>query len=111
MATKNRTYGLLLTTSNADIYTVPPNYESFVKSIIVTNESSSPVKFSLDWYNSANSTYYTIAEQVTVLGNTFFQITDGFWLYKGDKFRGLALSNNAITVSVYVEETFVPQRS
>lgn len=111
MATKNRTYGLLLTTSNQDIYTVPANYEAYVKSIVISNKSSSPVKLNLDWYDSKSTTYHVIAKDVSILGNSFLQLTDSFWLYKEDKFRGLASANDGLTISVFVEETFVPQRN
>ena len=60
MTTKNRTVALELTTANQDIYTVPNNYETQIKSILISNATTSQVKFSLDWYDSANTTYYTI---------------------------------------------------
>ena len=56
MTTKNRTVGIELTTSNVDLYTVPANHEANIKSIYVNNASGSAVTFSLDWYNSQNTT-------------------------------------------------------
>ena len=112
METKNRTVGLELTTGNQDIYTVPSNYEAQVTSIFVSNASSSAVTFSLDWYSSPNTTYYTIAETVELLGNSMLQInSEPFWLYKSDKLRGLASANSAVTVIVNIKETYMPQRS
>ena len=112
METKNRTVGLELTTSNADIYTVPSNYEAEVDSIFISNASSSNVTFSLDWYDAQSTTYYTMAETVELLGNSMLQINDDpFWLYKGDKLRGLASANSAVTVIVKLKESFMPQRS
>lgn len=112
METKNRTVGLELTTSNADIYTVPANYEAEVDSIFISNASSSNVTFSLDWYDSQNTTYYTIAETVELLANSMMQINDDpFWLFKNDKLRGLASSNSAVTVIVKLKESYLPQRS
>ena len=109
--TKNRTVGVELTTSNQDLYTVPANFETNIKSIYVNNASSSSVAFSLDWYDSQSATYYTLAETVTLVPNSLLQITEAMWLYKADKFRGLASANSAVTVVFNVEETFVPQRS
>jgi hypothetical protein len=64
MEFKNRTVALELTTGNGDIYTVPSNYEAEVYSIFISNASSSNVTFSLDWYDSKATTFYTLAETV-----------------------------------------------
>ena len=109
--TKNRTVGALLTTSNADLYTVPANYETNIKSIYINNKASTDAKFSLDWYDSQNTTYHTLAEEVTVPANSLLQITDSLWLARGDKFRGLASAVDSITVTFNVEELFVPNRT
>ena len=106
MATKNRTIGALLTTSNADIYTVPTRYIAEVSSIIVSNASSAAKTFSLDWYDTVTSTWYTIAELVTLQPNSLLQITHSFMLQAGDKFRGLASAADSITVSIRVEESY-----
>lgn len=107
---KNNTYGLLLTTSNQTIYTVPDYFNAMVRSIIVTNQTTANVKFNLDWYDSASNTYYVIAKDVTVYGNSFLQITDSLFLQKLDLIRGLASANNAITVSVFADESYIPQK-
>jgi len=112
MDAKNRTVGLELTTGNSDIYTVPSNYEAEVYSIFISNASSSNVTFSLDWYDSQTTTFYTLAETVELLGNSMLQInSEPFWLYKGDKLRGLASAGSAVTVSVRVKESYIPQRN
>ena len=110
MSSKSRTVSLELTTSNQDIYTVPNNYEAEVKSIYISSHSSNELRFSLDWYDSANTTYYTLAENTKLLPNGLVQITDGFWLQKNDKIRGLCSSNNNVTVTIKVEENYLPQR-
>ena len=112
MDAKNRTVALELTTGNSDIYTVPSNYEAEVYSIFISNASSSNVTFSLDWYDSQTTTFFTIAETVELLGNSMLQInSEPFWLYKGDKLRGLASAGSAVTVSVRVKESYIPQRN
>tara|TARA_R100000951_G_scaffold49618_1_gene41940 strand:+ start:1218 stop:1556 length:339 start_codon:yes stop_codon:yes gene_type:complete len=109
--TKNRTIGVELTTSNQDLYVVPDNYETNIKSIYINNASSSTATFSLDWYDVKQTTFYTMAEAVSMPPNSLLQITESMWLYKGDKFRGLASSNSAVTVIFNIEETFIPQRN
>ena len=110
MASKSRTIGLELTTSNQDIYTVPNNYEAEVKSIYIANNTNGGKTFSLDWYDSANTTYYTMAETTTLLPNALIQITDPLWLQNGDKIRGLCSSSNGVTITIKVEENYLPQR-
>lgn len=106
MATRNRTIGYEATTSNVDFYTVPIRFIASVDSIVVSNASASTVTFSLDWYDSSTSSYYTIAEQVDMPGNSMIQITDCFILQSSDKLRGLASVGSAITFSVRVEEEY-----
>ena len=107
MATKNRTLGKELLTTNSTIYTVPPRFEADIASIVVSNASSSPVTFSLDWYDSKTTTFYTIAELVSMAGNSIIQLTDGFILQPNDTLRGLASVASVITVSVKVKEEFM----
>ncbi len=112
MTTKNRTIGLELTTSNQDIYTVPANYEAEIDNIYINNASTSSVTFSLDWYDAQNTTFYTLAEAVKLPANSLLQINDNpLWLFKGDKLRGLASAGSAVTITVKVKETYLPQRS
>jgi hypothetical protein len=112
METKNRTVGLELTTGNQDIYTVPANYEAEVDSIFISNASASKVTFSLDWYDSQTTTYHTIAETVELLANSMMHINDDpFWLFKGDKLRGLASAGSSVTIIVKLREFYLPQRS
>jgi hypothetical protein len=106
MSTKNRTIGALLTTSNADIYTVPTRYIAEVTSIVISNASTASKTFSLDWYDTVTSTWYTLAELVSLQPNSLLQITDCFMLQAGDKFRGLASAADSITVSIRVEESY-----
>jgi hypothetical protein len=106
MTTKNRTLASRLTTSNVDIYTVPPAYSCTVDSILITNTTNSPVTFSLDWYNSVSATHYTIADAVTMEPKSLLQITDAFYLSNNDKIRGLCSTSNAIAISIKVSETY-----
>lgn len=107
-ATKNRTVGAVLGTSNSTVYTVPNNWDATVSSLLIANESSSTVTFSLDWYDSASTTYYTIAEKVIIGANSVIQLTDVLYLGQGDTLRGLASAATSVTVSVRVEEAFAP---
>jgi hypothetical protein len=110
MITRKRTIGLQLTTSNQDIYTVPAQHEAEIKSIIISNDTSNTVTFSLDWYKSSNTTYYTIAEATQLLPNGIIQIEDSLYLFKGDVIRGLASANTSVTVTIKVNEDYIPKQ-
>lgn len=106
MSTKNRTLGFELGTSNSTIYTVPNNYEGQITSILITNLTGSARTISLDWYESASTTFYPILEQTQVPANGIIQITDSLWLNRGDTIRGLASAAASINVSIRVAESF-----
>lgn len=108
MSTKNRTLGRELGTSNSTIYTVPNNWEGSVTSILITNLTGTVRTVSLDWYDSASTTYYPIVKEAPVPANGIIQITDPLWLGQGDTIRGLASAAASITVSIRVEELFSP---
>jgi hypothetical protein len=110
MSSKNRTISKVLTASNSDVYQVPLNYEAEVTSIFVANENSSAVEFSLDWYDSENSVHYTLSELVKMPPHSILQVTDGLWLKKSDKLRGLASATSSITITIQVREYFIPQQ-
>ena len=107
-APKNRTISVELTGSNADLYTVPANYESNVVSIVISNAVSAERKFSLDWYNAENATWYTLAESTPIVGNGVVQFENTLWLRKGDKLRGLASATSSVTITIKVQEFFIP---
>lgn len=107
MATKNRTLGKELLLTNETVYTTPPRFNANVDSIVVSNSSGGIVRFSLDWYDSKTTTYYTIAEQVVMQPNSVLQITDGFILQPNDTLRGLATVANVVTVMVKVKEEYL----
>jgi hypothetical protein len=104
---KRRTVSQGLGTTNSDIYTCPDRYDGDVNSIIVSNASANVVTVSLDWYDSVNTTYYTIMEQVELKPYSLVQMTEfPLYLHKNDKIRGLASLATSITVTVAVEEHF-----
>ena len=111
MAFKQRTLGKVLTTSNADLYTVPTNYHSEILSIFIANENGSARTVSMDWYDLASTTYFTMFEEFSVAANNYIHIVDSpLFLVSGDKIRGLASAGTSVTVTLHVREEFVPQQ-
>ena len=71
---KKRTVGLELTTANQDIYTVPSRFTTDITSIFISNKSSSAITFTLDWYDSATTTFHTLAGLTSLAANSILQI-------------------------------------
>ena len=107
MATKNRTVGKKLAVTNSTIYTAPNRFEANIESIIISNASAAAVKVSLDWYDSASSTFFTITELLAMAPNSMVQIKDGFWLQPNDTLRGLSTVVDVISISVRVREEYL----
>jgi hypothetical protein len=106
MATKNRTLGKLLSTSNATIYTVPVRYITEVTSIVISNASASTVTVTLTWTDAVLATTYSITEQVPMYGRSVVQLTHAFTLQANDVISGYASASSAITISVKVQEEY-----
>ncbi len=108
MTTKDRTRGAVLTTSNIDVYVVPPRHSTSVESLVITNGSAGNVLVSLDWHDSANNVYYSLAKDLLVYGRSMVQIEHALTLQANDKIRGLASVDAVITVSTKVYELYTP---
>ena len=104
---KKRTVGLELTTANQDIYTVPSRFTTDITSILISNKSGSAITFTLDWYDSATTTFHTLAGSTSLAANSTLQIRENqLYLVGGDKIRGLASANSAVNITVSLEEFF-----
>lgn len=110
MITKNRTLALELTTSNGTLYSVPANHETEVQSIVVSNISASSKTFTLEWYNAVTTTYFALAKDVEIHGNSIIQITAPLWLLKGELLRCSASANSSVVITVYVKEHYIPKQ-
>jgi hypothetical protein len=110
MITKNRTLALELTTSNGTIYSVPANHETEVQSIVISNISASSKTFTLEWYNAATTSYFALAKDVQIHGNSMLQVTVPLWLLKSELLRGSASANSSVVVTVYVKEHYIPKQ-
>ena len=103
---KSRTLSKTLTTSNQDVYTAPDQYSALIRSILITNTTSSLQTVSMDWYDDSESAYHTMLEQTEIPANGIVQLTDSLWLDREDKIRALAGSGSAIELSIFVQEVF-----
>lgn len=110
MTSKNRTVALQLTTSPTAIYSVPDNYEAEVQSIVISSIATNTRTFTIEWYNEATSSYFALAKDVEIEGNTIVQATTPLWLVQGESVRGSASANSSVVVTIYVKEWYVPKQ-
>lgn len=109
MNSKKRTISLLLTGTDQTIYTCPPNHETEVTSIIISNAAGATRTFSLDWYDLTATATHSLADEVDLEANSLIQITDGLWLEAGDYLQGQASATSSVTVTLRIEEYFFPK--
>lgn len=107
---KNRTIAKGLTTSTADLYVVPSNYEAEIVCITVSNITDNTRYFTLEWVDTSDTVTTIFAKDTEIKKNSIFQMTEAFWLHKGDKIRGSADVNTSININIRVGEYFVPQQ-
>ena len=102
-----RSVGKALTTSVADIYSVPTGFSAVVRSIFICNIAGADKTVTLDWYDG--STSFNILSTKTISANSYLNLTDiNLSLAKGTKLTGLAESNSSIEVIVSVNEYYTP---
>lgn len=103
---KNRSVAKVLTTSTADIYTVPAAFKAEVDSIVITNISGNDVRMDLSWYEATTATSFALANDVLIKANSVVQLTNALYLDKNDKITGSAFTTDVITVTVRTREYF-----
>ena len=102
-----RSIGKALTTSGADIYTVPTGFSATIRSIFICNIAGADKTVTMDWYDGATS--FNILSTKTVSANSYLNLTDiNLALGTGNKITGLAESNTSIEVIISVNEYFTP---
>lgn len=105
MATKERIYVSTLTTSKTDVYTAPDRFESFVKSLLISNITSTPATVSLDYYKNKDASTTPFIKDVRIEGNSIVQIDNFFHLELKDKIKAASNLASTIVLSFLVEET------
>lgn len=109
MDRKRRTLSTLLTDSNQTLYSVPVNFETDVKNIILSNKSDSVRYVTIERYDLVEDTWYSFCGELPLSGNSIVKIDEPLFMKKGDSLRGLASSNDSVTVHIVVNEVFYPK--
>ena len=93
------------------IYTCPNNFISLVKLIFVSNGATSAKKYSLQWYESATTTYHSIVDEVSLAASTNEKVIEGgafIALAAGDEIVGFEESSSDFHVILSGEEHYQP---
>lgn len=101
---KRRSFSTLLTTSTQDVYTTPPRFEADITTVFITNLTAASVLITLSMYNAANASTFDIMKNVLIPANGVLQISDALYMQVNDKLKALASANNAVNVTVTVNE-------
>jgi hypothetical protein len=86
-----------LTTTNATEVFAATDKETQIASVIIANETASPVRIDLE-YNDGSTDYLIFASTVAANGTTVFDEAL-FHLYNGDSIKATAGAANALTVT------------
>lgn len=108
MTTRNISISALATTTEADLYTVAPNFNADIEMITCSNNNGAGQHVTIKWVDATTSTTYILLDDVQVPADSFFQLEKPLLLNSGDKIR---ISSNAsihIHVAVRAKETYTP---
>lgn len=107
MAEVYKSIGAVLTTSSADIYTVPAGTTAVVTLVQATNvNTTSTYKTTLKWYCAAAAAAYTLANAIAIPPNAAVGLIDvsKLFLSAGDKLQALCDTNSVTNITVSVLE-------
>ena len=103
----------LTTTSDTDCYVVPANFSSHVEHLMVANDNSSNINYTLKYYEADTTTTHTLFSSHAVSGKgseSVFTVDKPLYLHAGDKIIVAAGTANELTVVVAAEEFYEPHR-
>ena len=103
----------LTTTSDTDCYVVPSNFSSHVENLMITNDNSGNISYTLKYYEADTTTTHTLFSAHNVAGKSaeyIFTVDKPLYIHAGDKIIVAAGTANELTVVVAAEEFYDPNR-
>ena len=88
------------------LYTCPPNYNSTIRFLHVSNSAASTSSVSIQFYHAEENDYKYIIRNATLSGNALLNLVNGgyFFMHAGDKLVASASNPTAVDIMVSVEE-------
>ena len=106
MANKNRSVVVAATITMATAYIVPSLFNSYIKSLLISNKITSATDLSLSIYNRALDTTTILIVDLEIAANSVVQISDMMYMEPGDAIKVEAGVNDALTVCIVVTEEY-----
>jgi len=103
----------LTTTSETTIYTVPDNYSSIVRLLMISNTDSAGRNVTIRWYHADDAETHVLLGNHAISGNNYEAILDAdrpLYLHAGDIFYVTAATANTLETTISVEEYYDPHR-
>jgi len=103
----------LTTTNDTDVYVVPANFSSHVEHLMIANDNSGNISYTLKYYEANTSSTHTLFSSHAVSGKnseSIFTVDKPLFLHAGDKIIIAAATANELTTIVAAEEFFEPNR-
>ena len=104
----------LTTTSDTDCYVVPANFSSHVENLMIANDNSGNITYTLKYYEAATTTTHTLFSAHAVSGKSaenIFTVDKPLYIHAEDKIIVAAGTINTLTVTVVAEEFYDPHRT
>ena len=103
-----KTFGASLQTTDTTLYEVPTGKKAQWVLVYATNVSGSTSNFTVDFYDSSETSTLSIFDTYSLSSKEFFQIggniNEFVAMYEGDKIIASCATNDAITMLVSVIE-------
>ena len=111
------TESVTVTSTSADgsadvIYTVPNNFSSIVRYLLLSNGTASTKKCYIQFYHNDDSSYHYLAKGLSMAGNSIKSLSEfgNLNLHEGDKIVAYIEAGMDLDVTVSVEEYYDPNR-
>jgi hypothetical protein len=111
MTFKPVSIGALLTTTDSDIYVVPPSFIADVETITMSNNAGSNQHCTIKWYDALTATTYVLVDNHQMVGHELEQLDKPLLLKAGDKIIASSANTSVIRVSIRVKEMFTQIKS
>ena len=111
------TESVTVTSTSADgsadvIYTVPNNFSSIVRYLLLSNGTASTKKCYIQFYHNDDSSYHYLAKGLSMAGNSIKSLSEfgNLNLHEGDKIVAYIEAGMDLDVTLSVEQYYDPNR-
>ena len=99
--------------ASADVvYTVPANFSSIVRYLLLSNGTTATKKVYVQFYHASNGVYHYLANGLAMAGNSITSLSSfgSLSLFEGDKIVAFKEAGMDLDISLSAEEYYDPNR-